>query len=143
MKIYFCSVHSSHQVFWQKYIFKEFICDESIMSATLLRHEWGTLSIVKYNKEKKILSSIKKVRLSEYSCSWEMCISYHLWPSTVLILNLRRQKCTNSININVQTLIEILTWIKIILKKWKDNPQDGGSFLQIIYLIWFDKNLIK
>lgn len=32
MKIYFCSVHSSHQVFRQKYIFKEFICnDDTIM----------------------------------------------------------------------------------------------------------------
>ena len=118
MKIYFCSVHSSHQVFWQKYIFKEFICDESIMSGTSLRHEWGTLFIVKYSKEKKMFNSVKRVKLSEYPCSCEMCISYHLWPSVVLILNFGSQTCTNSLNINVQTLIEILTWIKNNITCW-------------------------
>lgn len=32
------------------------------MSGTLLRHEWGTLFIVKYSKEKKMSNSVKRVR---------------------------------------------------------------------------------
>lgn len=48
------------------------------MSATLLRHEWGTLFIVKYSKEKKMVTSVKRVRLSEYPCNCEMRLSCHL-----------------------------------------------------------------
>lgn len=59
MKIYFCSVHSSHQVFDRSIFFKEFICDESIMSETLLRHEWGTLHC-KVQQERKCLTVLRE-----------------------------------------------------------------------------------
>lgn len=113
MKIYFCSVHSSHQVFWQKYIFKEFICnDDTIMFWNTAEIQLQcTLFLVKPPGEKKVFNSVKRERECEYSYNSELCFSYHLWSSVVLILNFE-WKCTNSLNINVQTLIEILTWIK-------------------------------
>lgn len=48
------------------------------MSGTLLRHEWGTLFIVKDSKEKEMFNSVERVKLSEYTRGCEMCFIYHL-----------------------------------------------------------------
>lgn len=47
------------------------------MSRTLLRHEWGTVFIVNYSKERKCLPVLRESEQNGYSCDCQVFISYH------------------------------------------------------------------
>lgn len=61
---------------------------KSVMSGTLLRHEYEDTFRCKWQQEEETFNSVKRVQVNSYPCDWEV-LTRALWPGMVL-----RWKCT-------------------------------------------------